>query len=128
MSISNRILVVEDNKTINNFLVEYLKKYGFLPDSACTYEAAVTLLKRENYDLIVLDFKLDKGKMAIDLLSFIDKVTKVIFLDSKPIQTTNKTTYLHKGIYGHIPRAFKGEELALKARVLLNSALLSKIV
>ena|GEM_PF-4957695 len=128
MVISNRVLVVDDNKTINNFLVEHLKQYGFLPDFACTYETAVALLNRENYELIVLDSILNNGKTAIDLLSFIDSSTKIILLENKSSQSVNKIKNRSKRFDDFVPRAFKGRELAIKARALLNAYLPDKII
>jgi len=118
MTISNRVLVVEDNEIINNLLVRYLERYGFLPDSSCTYKDAVILLKRENYDLIVLDFKLDDCKSGLDLLPFVDKSTKIILLghDNSHLNIADA----NKRVDEYIPKEFRGDELAIKARALLD--------
>ena len=50
-----RILVVEDEKDLNNIITKHLKKNNFSVDSVFNGEEALEYLDYGTYDLIVLD-------------------------------------------------------------------------
>ena len=56
-----RILVVEDDRLLNNTLCYNLDTAGYVVDSALTKSAASDFLTRQDYDLIVLDVNLPDG-------------------------------------------------------------------
>ena len=55
-----RILVVEDDRLLNNTLCYNLDTAGYAVDSALTKSAASNFLTKQDYDLIVLDVNLPK--------------------------------------------------------------------
>ena len=56
-----RILVVEDDRLLNNTLCYNLNAAGYTVDSALTKQAAKDFLAKQDYDLIVLDVNLPDG-------------------------------------------------------------------
>lgn len=56
-----RILVVEDDRLLNNTLCYNLDTAGYVVDSALTKSAASNFLTKQDYDLIVLDVNLPDG-------------------------------------------------------------------
>ena len=56
-----RILVVEDDRLLNNTLCYNLEAAGYVVDSALTKSAASDFLTKQDYDLIVLDVNLPDG-------------------------------------------------------------------
>ena len=56
-----RILVVEDDRLLNNTLCYNLDTAGYAMDSALTKSVASNFLTRQDYDLIVLDVNLPDG-------------------------------------------------------------------
>ena len=56
-----RILVVEDDRLLNNTLCYNLYTAGYVVDSALTKSAASNFLSKQDYDLIVLDVNLPDG-------------------------------------------------------------------
>lgn len=56
-----RILVVEDDRLLNNTLCYNLDAAGYVVDSALTKSAASDFLTKQDYDLIVLDVNLPDG-------------------------------------------------------------------
>ena len=66
-----KLLVVDDETTLNEFTTNLLKKAGFSVVPAYAYQDAKALLKEKTFDLIVLDWKLDKGRTGLDLLPFV---------------------------------------------------------
>ena len=56
-----RILVVEDDRLLNNTLCYNLYTAGYVVDSVLTKSAASNFLTKQDYDLIVLDVNLSDG-------------------------------------------------------------------
>ena len=56
-----RILVVEDDRLLNNTLCYNLNTAGYAVDSALTKSAASSFLTKQDYNLIVLDVNLPDG-------------------------------------------------------------------
>lgn len=56
-----RILVVEDDRLLNNTLCYNLSAVGYTVDSAMTKNAAIQFCEKQDYDLIVLDINLPDG-------------------------------------------------------------------
>ena len=84
-----RILVVEDDRLLNNTLCYNLDAAGYVVDSALTKSAASDFLTRQDYDLIVLDVNLPDGNG----FDFCRKVkerrpdTAVIFLTANDMES-----------------------------------------
>ena len=53
-----KILIVDDEKAINDLVVSYLQKEGFSPFSAYTGKEALEILEKEKPDFVVLDIML----------------------------------------------------------------------
>ena len=60
-----RILVVEDDRLLNNTLCYNLDAAGYVVDSALTKSAASSFLTKQDYDLIVLDVTCRMGTALI---------------------------------------------------------------
>ena len=56
-----QILVIEDDEILNSGLCYNLQKRGITPFSAYCVEEAKSLLKKEHFDLILLDVNLPDG-------------------------------------------------------------------
>ncbi|HEY6978551.1 MAG TPA: response regulator, partial [Chitinophagaceae bacterium] len=53
-----KILVVEDEKVLNESIVTYLSGSGYTCESVSTYSDALEKIDRHTYDCIVLDIML----------------------------------------------------------------------
>ena len=71
-----KILVVEDEKDLNNVITKHLKKNNFSVDSVFDGEEALEYLNYGDYDVIILDIMLPSIN-GIDILKEIKK--KVVF-------------------------------------------------
>ena len=56
-----RILVVEDDRLLNNTLCYNLNMMGYTVDAALSKQAAMNFIEKQDYDLIVLDVNLPDG-------------------------------------------------------------------
>ena len=65
-----RILIIEDEKRIQEILIEFLKEYGHEIDSAYNGVEGLSMFKKTVYDLILLDIMMPKidGFGALELI------------------------------------------------------------
>ena len=80
-----RILVVEDEKDLNNIITKHLKKNNFSVDSVFNGEEALEYLDYGTYDLIILDIMLPKvnGYEVIKKLRENKNETAVLMLTAR---------------------------------------------
>jgi len=84
-----RLLVVEDDRLLNNTLCYNLSVSGYTTDSAMTRAEAVRFCEAQNYDLIVLDVNLPDGS-GFDFCAYIKERrpdTAVIFLTANDMES-----------------------------------------
>ena len=53
-----KILIVDDEEAVRDLFVELLKKEGHTTYACATGEETIELLKKENFDVVLLDIKL----------------------------------------------------------------------
>ncbi len=83
-----RLLVVEDDRLLNNTLCYNLSAAGYTVDAAMTKSAAVNSCEAQDYDLIVLDVNLPDGN-GFDLCKKIKERcpdTAVVFLTANDME------------------------------------------
>ena len=95
----NKILIVEDEQDIRNLLIFNLQKEGFKVESADNGDSALSLIRKNNFDLILLDLMLP-GIGGFDL-------TRILKNDKK----TSKTPILILTAKGEESDIIKGLEL-----------------
>lgn len=84
-----RILVVEDDKLLNNTLCYNLSTSGYDVDSALSKAAAVQYFMKEKYELVILDVNLPDGN-GFDLCSELKMKNSdiaVIFLTARDLES-----------------------------------------
>ena len=101
-----RILVVEDDRLLNNTLCYNLDTAGYVVDSALTKSAASNFLTKQDYDLIVLDVNLPDGN-GFDFCREVKERrpdTAVIFLTANDMESDmlkgyEPVSYTHLDVY-----------------------------
>ena len=84
-----RLLVVEDDRLLNNTLCYNLSAAGYTVDAAMSKSAAVNFCEAQDYDLIVLDVNLPDGS-GFDFCMEIKERrpdTAVIFLTANDLES-----------------------------------------
>ena len=97
-----RILVVEDDRLLNNTLCYNLDAAGYAVDSALTKSAASNFLTKQDYDLIVLDVNLPDGN-GFDFCREVKERrpdTAVIFLTANDMESDMLKGYSKKAVRG----------------------------
>ena len=116
-----RILIVEDEKGILNFLKEGLQEENFAVDTAQGGTAGLELALVNDYDIILLDWMIP-GISGIEVCRQLRKreiTTPIIFLTAK--DTVQDAVFgLEAGANDYIRKPFEFEELLARIRVQLR--------
>lgn len=116
-----RLLVVEDEIGIANFLKQGLEEESFAVDVCHTGNEGLDLALSGEYDLLLLDWMLP-GKSGIEICTEFRKyfkTTPIIFLTAK--DTLQETIFgLQNGANDYIKKPFHFEELLERIRVQLR--------
>ncbi len=116
-----RILIIEDEPGISNFLKQGLEEESFAVDVADNGKSGLELALSGNYDLLLLDWMLP-GISGIELTRLFRKdfpETPIIFLTAK--DTVDETVFgLQAGANDYVKKPFHFEELLTRIRVQLR--------
>ena len=116
-----RILVVEDEKDLNNIITKHLKKNNFSVDSVFNGEEALEYLDYGTYDLIVLDIMLPKvnGYEVVKKLRENKNETAVLMLTARD-SIDDKIKGLDLGADDYLIKPFDFGELLARIRALVR--------
>jgi len=116
-----RILVIEDEQEIIDFLKPSLENAGFVVDAAMDGEQGAFLAKTNSYDLMIVDLMLPKkdGKEVCNEIREKGITTPILIL-SVIAETKNKTDLLNVGADDYLTKPFAFEELLARVRALLR--------
>lgn len=116
-----RILVVEDEKKIADFVKRGLKEEGYAVDAAYDGEEGLFLAKTNDYDLILLDLMLPKldGLTLCKKLKEAKVKSRVIMLTAKET-VKDKVLGLDSGADDYLTKPFAFEELLARMRAMLR--------
>lgn len=119
-----KILLVEDDKTLNFIIKDNLEQAGYVVTSAEDGESAIKTFKAEKFSLCLLDVMLPKkdGFTLAKEIRGIDDHVPIIFLTARSM-TEDRITGLTIGGDDYITKPFSMEELLLKIRIFLKRSL-----
>ncbi len=126
-----KILVIEDEKKVANFLQKGLKEEQYVVDVAYDGPEGEHLAKTNDYDLILLDIMLP-GKDGIEILKTLRQCqvnVPVIMLTAKEM-VEDKIKGFNAGCDDYISKPFSFEELLVRIRAVLRrgSGALSNVI
>ena len=116
-----RILVVEDEKKINDIIVKTLKQEKYGVDSCFDGEEALDYIFSVEYDIILLDIMLPK-RNGFEVMESMRKKgikTPVLFLTARD-QIEDRVKGLDLGADDYLVKPFAFEELLARIRVVLR--------
>ena len=120
MTVKDKILVIEDDKSISGFIKTILTSNGYDVLTASTGTEAFSLISSHCPDLVVLDL----GLPDIDGNTIIEAVRQwtllPIIVVSARTSEQDKVTALDKGADDYITKPFSPEELLARVRVALR--------
>ncbi len=117
---SSRILIIEDDVTINKLLRSIIEKNGYIVDSAYCGTDGITMGLHKEYSLILLDLMLPE-KSGEEIMKELRKAntTPVIVLSSKS-ETYNRIELLRLGADDYITKPFDVDEVLLRIQAVLR--------
>jgi DNA-binding response OmpR family regulator len=120
---SQRILVVDDDRSIVKVLAGYLEQSGYQVITAYDGEAALHVLRRERPDLILLDLMMpNRDGWEVTQIVRADKslaATPIIMITAR-MDDTDKIVGLELGADDYIPKPFNPREVVARVKALLR--------
>ena len=116
-----KILVVEDERDLNNIIIKYLKKQNFGVDSAFDGVDALDYVQISNYDIIILDIMMPNmnGYEFLKELRNRHNQTPVLMLTAKD-ELEDKVTTLNIGADDYLVKPFEFEELLARIKAIIR--------
>ncbi len=117
---STRVLVVDDEPTVREVVIGYLRRDGHEVAEAEDGTAAIELLDREEFDLVVLDMMLP-GVNGLDILRRIRSAGEmpVIMLTARA-EESDRVAGLELGADDYVVKPFSPRELAARVNGVLR--------
>ena len=120
---SQRVLVVDDDKSIVKVLTAYLEQSGYQVLTAYDGEMALHALRRERPDLVILDLMMpNRDGYEVTTIVRSDKslaATPIIMLTAR-VEDTNKIVGLEVGADDYITKPFNAHEVVARVKSLLR--------
>ena len=116
-----RVLIVEDQKEILEFLKQNLEQEWFIVDATTDGQIGADLAHKFDYDLILLDNHLP-SKMGIDICKEIREQKKRVPIIILSVQndTDKKIEFLKSGADDYVAKPFSIEELIARIHALMR--------
>ncbi len=117
---SQRLLVVDDDRSIREIVQMSLEEEGYIVDTAMDAEEALETIRRNAPDLLILDVMLP-GMTGFDLTREIRKTSSLpIILLTAKTDTIDKVVGLESGADDYVEKPFEMRELVARMRALLR--------
>lgn len=116
-----KILIVEDEIHLNESIVQYMSKEGFICETVTTYSAASQKINDYLYDVIVVDIVLPDGN-GLDLIRELKETssdTGIIIISAKE-SLNDKLTGLDLGADDYITKPFHLAELNSRIKSVIR--------
>ena len=121
--VDRRILVVEDDPTVREVVVSYLRAAGFLVDEAADGLMAMRMVESVAPDLVVLD-RLLPGIDGLQAAQRIQRVRPVPVIMLTALGTTeDRIEGLEAGVDDYVSKPFSAHELVLRVQSVLKRSL-----
>jgi two-component system, OmpR family, torCAD operon response regulator TorR len=122
MSRRPRLLVVEDDPAILSLFVAYLEKDGYQVAGAATAASAGALVKKQEFDLILLDLGLpDEDGLVVARRIRASSTIPLVFVTQRAADA-DKITGLELGADDYVTKPFNPRELSARVRNILARA------
>ncbi|MBS1257088.1 MAG: Regulatory protein AtoC [Candidatus Scalindua arabica] len=109
-----KILVVDDDDLSRSYLSEALQRDGYSVDNACDGQEAVSMVEKQNYDLVFLDMRMPKmgGLKVLERVKKTSKETTVVIMTAYG-SIESAVEAMQKGAYEYIIKPFSLDNIEL---------------
>lgn len=120
---NKRILIIDDDKKLNDLLSDYLFKFGFKVSTAIHPDDGLKMLKRELPDIIILDIMLpDMNGFEVCKKIRRNHSIPIIMLTARG-EVTDRIVGLELGADDYLPKPFEPRELVARIQSVLRRSL-----
>ena len=128
IDITPHVLVIDDDKRLNNLLEKFLKDNNHFVDTSQNAKSARKKISVVAYDIIILDIMMP-GENGLDLLKFIRENydTPVLMLSAMK-ETKNRIIGFERGADDYLGKPFEPKELLLRIKAILRRTEENKII
>jgi two-component system response regulator PilR (NtrC family) len=126
MSAPARILVVDDERSMQEFLEILLRKEGYDVATAGSVEQALVALEADDFDLVVSDIQMP-DRSGLDLLRAIRAAQPdaLVVMITAFATTETAIAAMKEGAYDYVTKPFKVDEMKLVVQKALEKKLLA---
>jgi two-component system, NtrC family, response regulator PilR len=119
---SIKILVVDDERSMREFLEIMLQKQGYEVTCAETGKEALDCIQRETYDLVITDIRM-KPINGLDVLKQCKVISPstVVIIISAYASAETAVAAMQEGAYDYLPKPFNVDEIRTVIRNALRS-------
>jgi DNA-binding response OmpR family regulator len=116
-----KLLIVEDEASLNQSIVDFLSATGYLCESVFSYADAVNKIDYHDYDCIILDIMLPGGS-GLELLRYLkqDGKTDAVIIISAKGALEDKIEGLQLGADDYLTKPFHLSELGVRVAAILR--------
>jgi DNA-binding response OmpR family regulator len=116
-----KILIVEDEKVLNESMVTYLSGSGYTCESVSTYNDALEKIDHHTYDCIVLDIMLPGGS-GLQLLKYLkeDRKEEGVIIISAKGALDDKMAGFQLGADDYLTKPFHLPELSMRIAAIIR--------
>ena len=116
-----RLLVAEDERDLNEIILQKLKSEGYSVDACYDGAEAMDILSYTEYDAVLLDIMMPKadGYQVLEALRASGKETPVLFLTARDA-IEDRVSGLDSGACDYLVKPFSLEDLAARVRAALR--------
>lgn len=116
-----KLLIVEDEPSLNQSMVDFLTSAGYLCESVFTYKDALEKVDYFTYDCIVLDIMLPGGS-GLDIVRYLkeDKKTDGVIIISAKGALEDKIEGLQLGADDYLIKPFHLSELSVRIAAIIR--------
>lgn len=118
----NKILIIEDDRSISDMVKNYLTKEGFNIDTAYDGEEGITKFLKGNYDLVVLDLMMPKLDGMETMKIIREKSSVPILIMSAKDTDVDKAIGLGLGADDYIAKPFSMIEISARIKASIRRA------
>ena len=126
MEAKARLLVVDDERSMQEFLEIFLRREGYDVQTAGDVDQAVQILAHDEIDLVITDMQMP-GKSGLDLILESREVSpeSIVVVVTAFGTTDSAIAAMKEGAYDYLTKPFKVEELRLVIEKALEKKVLS---
>jgi two-component system response regulator PilR (NtrC family) len=121
-----RILVVDDEQSMREFLEIFFRREGFDVVTTGDVDSALLAIESDDFDVVISDVKMP-GRTGLDLLQAVNETSPetIVIMITAFASTETAIAAMKQGAYDYVTKPFKVDELRLVVEKALEKKLLT---